>query len=110
MIAGLAYAISIPAWGAAALDATDAGSRGLWLGALSAVQGLGVAGGQALGGVIGGIWGPLAPFKLAALLLMVALALIISHQAMQHQQRRSGGRGIGGGMQLIPAALLVVAE
>ncbi len=88
VLAGLAYAVSIPAWGAAALDATDAGSRGLWLGALSAVQGLGVAGGQALGGVIGGVWGPLAPFKLAALMLMIALALIISHQSMQSRQRR----------------------
>lgn len=87
VLAGLAYAICIPAWGAAALDATDVSSRGLWLGSLSAVQGLGVAGGQALGGVIGGIWGPLAPFKLAALLLMMALALIVGHQAMQSRQR-----------------------
>ena len=88
VLAGLAYAISIPAWGAAALDATDVGSRGLWLGALSAVQGLGVAGGQALGGVIGGVWGPLAPFKLAALLLMVALALTVSNQYAHARQRR----------------------
>ena len=80
VLAGLAYAITIPAWGAAALDATDVGSRGLWLGALSAVQGLGVAGGQALGGVIGGVWGPLAPFKIAALMLMLALALIVAQQ------------------------------
>ncbi len=88
VLAGLAYAISIPAWGAAALDATDAGSRGLWLGALTAVQGLGVAGGQALGGVIGGVYGPLAPFKLAALLLMVALALTVAHQHMQDRRQR----------------------
>jgi MFS family permease len=88
VIAGLAYAISIPAWGAAALDATDVGSRGLWLGALSAVQGLGVAGGQALGGVIGGQWGPLAPFKLAALLLMIALALTVANQYAHARQRR----------------------
>jgi MFS family permease len=89
VLAGLAYAVSVPAWGAAALDATDVGSRGLWLGALSAVQGLGVAGGQALGGLIGGVWGPLAPFKLAALLLMVALALTMSHQAVQTRTRRA---------------------
>lgn len=86
VVAAVAYALSIPAWGAAALDATDVGSRGLWLGILSAVQGLGVAGGQALGGVIGGIWGPLAPFKLAALLLMVALTLILVQ--LWHQSRR----------------------
>ena len=80
VIAGLGYAISMPAWGAAALDATDAGSRGLWLGSLAAVQGLGAAGGQALGGLMGGMWGPLAPFKLAAFLLLMALALIVAHQ------------------------------
>jgi DHA1 family multidrug resistance protein-like MFS transporter len=88
VLAGLAYAISIPAWGAAALDATDVGSRGLWLGMLSAVQGLGVAGGQALGGVIGGVWGPLAPFKLAAMLLMLALAMIVAHQLAQSRSTR----------------------
>jgi MFS family permease len=98
VLAGLAYAISIPAWGAAALDATDVGSRGLWLGALSAVQGLGVAGGQALGGVIGGVWGPLAPFKLAALLLMLALAMIVAHQLAQ-------SRGAGRAVELIPVPL-----
>lgn len=88
VLAGLAYAISIPAWGAAALDATDVGSRGLWLGTLSAVQGLGVAGGQALGGLIGGVWGPLAPFKLAAILLLVGLALTIGHQQVQARSRK----------------------
>ncbi len=88
VLAGLAYAISIPAWGAAALDATDVGGRGLWLGALSAVQGLGVAGGQALGGVIGGEWGTLAPFKLAALLLMVALSLTVANQYGHRRQLR----------------------
>jgi DHA1 family multidrug resistance protein-like MFS transporter len=87
VLAGLAYAITIPAWGAAALDATDVGSRGLWLGALSAVQGLGVAAGQALGGVIGGFWGPLAPFKLAALLLMVAVALIVTQMRLPRRAR-----------------------
>jgi MFS family permease len=93
VLAGLAYAVLIPAWGAAALDATDVGSRGLWLGALTAVQGLGTAGGQALGGLIGGVWGPLAPFKLAALMLMLAVALIATH----HQwHQRSVGRGGGG--------------
>lgn len=83
VVAGLAYAISVPAWGAAALDATDAGSRGLWLGALAAVQGLGTAGGQALGGLVGSEWGPLAPFKFAAALLFVALVLIVVHQRWQ---------------------------
>jgi MFS transporter, DHA1 family, multidrug resistance protein len=104
VLAGLAYAISVPAWGAAALDATDAGSRGLWLGSLSAVQGLGVAGGQALGGAIGGVWGPLAPFKLAALLLMMALALIVAHQAIHERRlrRENGEVRFGPANALVP--------
>jgi MFS family permease len=106
VLAGLAYAISIPAWAAAALDATDAGSRGLWLGTLSAVQGLGVAGGQAMGGVIGGIWGPLAPFKIAALMLMIALALIVAQQS--RRQRSPGGTdGHGGLPQLAPVRITI---
>ena len=54
------------------------------------MQGLGVAGGQALGGVIGGVWGPLAPFKLAALLLVMALALIVAHHWLQTRDRARG--------------------
>jgi len=92
VLAGVAYAISLPAWGAAALDATDAGSRGLWLGALSAVQGLGAAGGQALGGLAGSEWGPLAPFKIGAVLLLIALALIVSHHHLQQRSRREMAR------------------
>ena len=87
VMAGLACAISIPAWSAVALDATDAGGRGVWLGALATVQGVGVAGGQGLGGVIGGMWGPLAPFKLAALMLFVALVLIVGHYRLQTHRR-----------------------
>lgn len=89
VLAGSAYAISIPAWGAAALDATDVGSRGLWLGLLSTVQGLGAVGGQALGGAIGGEWGPTAPFKLAALALMIALSLTVAHQWHQSRLRHA---------------------
>ncbi len=105
VLAGLAYAISIPAWAAAALDATDTGSRGLWLGTLSAVQGLGVAGGQAMGGVIGGIWGPLAPFKIAALMLMIALALIVAHQSMHRSADDADGQG--GMPQLAPVRITI---
>jgi MFS family permease len=100
VLAGLAYAISVPAWGAAALDATDAGSRGLWLGALAAVQGLGTAGGQALGGLVGSEWGPLAPFKFAAALLFIALVLIVAHQRWQSRGTRGGGTPV---IALVPA-------
>lgn len=110
VLAGLAYAVTIPAWGAAALDATDAGSRGLWLGALSAVQGLGVAGGQALGGVIGGVWGPLAPFKLAALMLMIAVGMIVAHHASQQARRGDGDRRRYMPLRVVAAPIAVRAS
>jgi MFS family permease len=88
VLAGLAYAISIPAWSAAALDATEIGSRGVLLGALTAVQGLGGAMGQALGGVVGQMYGPLAPFKFGAILLGAALLLTLVHLRQQQAAQR----------------------
>jgi MFS family permease len=85
VVAGAAYAISIPAWGAAALDATELGSRGLMLGVLATVQGLGGAAGQAIGGLSNAAWGPLAPFRMGAVLLALAMVLTVMH--LMHQQR-----------------------
>lgn len=85
VLAGLAYAVSLPAWGAAALDATELGSRGLVLGALATVQTLGGAAGQAIGGAVNGAWGPVAPFKMGAVILMLALVLTVMH--LHHQRR-----------------------
>jgi MFS family permease len=84
VLAGLAYAVSIPAWGAAALDATELGGRGLVLGVLATVQGLGGAAGQALGGLTNAAWGPLAPFRMGAILLCFAIVLTFVH--LRHQQ------------------------
>jgi MFS family permease len=84
VLAGLAYAVSIPAWGAAALDATDLGGRGLMLGVLATVQGFGGVVGQAVGGLTNEVWGPVAPFRTGAILLGLALLLTI----MQLRQQR----------------------
>lgn len=89
VLAGLAYAISIPAWGAAALDATEIGGRGLVIGMLATVQGLGGITGQAVGGLSSAAWGPLAPFKLGAILLGVAVILTVMHF---HQHERFEAR------------------
>jgi MFS family permease len=86
VLAGLAYAVSVPAWCAAALDATQVHSRGLLLGALAAVQGLGGALGQAAGGRVSEMYGPVAPFKFAAILLGVAILLTLVY--VQHQRMR----------------------
>lgn len=90
VLAGLAYVVSIPAWGAAALDATEFGSRGLLLGVLATVQGLGGALGQAVGGLTSAAWGPAAPFKMGAALLALALVLTL----MQLQQQRRGDAAV----------------
>jgi predicted MFS family arabinose efflux permease len=82
VLAGLAYAISVPAWCAAALDATHVQTRGVLLGALAAVQGLGGAVGQAAGGRVSEMYGPEAPFRAAAALLGVAIVLTVLH--LQH--------------------------
>jgi len=84
VLAGLAYAVAVPAWSAAAIDAVEAGSRGLLLGALAAVQGLGSVMGQALGGTVGEAFGPLAPFRFGAMMLGVALILTFVH--MHHHR------------------------
>jgi MFS family permease len=87
VLAGLAYAVSVPAWCAAALDATQVHSRGVLLGALAAVQGLGGAAGQAAGGRVSETYGPMAPFKIAAVLLGVAILLTLVY--VQHQRMKS---------------------
>jgi DHA1 family multidrug resistance protein-like MFS transporter len=86
VLAGLAYAVSVPAWCAAALDATQVHSRGVLLGALAAVQGLGGALGQAAGGRVSEMYGPVAPFKFAAMLLGVAMFLTLLY--VQHQRMK----------------------
>ena len=86
VLAGLAYAVSVPAWCAAALDATQVHSRGVLLGALAAVQGLGAAAGQAAGGQVSEMYGPVAPFRFAAALLGVAILLTLVY--VQHQRMK----------------------
>ncbi len=85
VLAGLAYAISIPAWGAAALDATEFGGRGLVLGVLATVQGFGGAAGQAIGGLTNAAFGPLAPFRMGAILL--GLAIVLTFVQLHQQQQ-----------------------
>lgn len=88
VLAGLAYAVSVPAWCAAAIDATQVHCRGLLLGALATLQGLGGAVGQAAGGKVSEMYGPLAPFHFAAMLLGVAILLTVVHIRHQQLQRR----------------------
>ncbi len=74
-VAGLGYALAVPAWNALAMDKVPQESRGLLLGALATVQGAGLA----IGPVIGGyLWEHIhyyAPFLAGAFLLLVATVL-----------------------------------
>ncbi|MFQ5878872.1 MAG: MFS transporter [Dehalococcoidia bacterium] len=71
----LAYTVSVPAVSATMMDLSRRGSRGLVLGALTAVQGVGSTIGPAIGGNVFDAYGPTVPFQLAAILLGVAIAL-----------------------------------
>jgi predicted MFS family arabinose efflux permease len=57
------------------------------LGMLATVQGFGGAAGQAIGGMTNAAWGPVAPFRMGALLLMLAIVLVLMH--LRHQRRNA---------------------
>jgi predicted MFS family arabinose efflux permease len=56
------------------------------LGMLATVQGFGGAAGQAIGGVTNAAWGPVAPFKLGAMVLLLAMALSVMHLRQQRRE------------------------
>ncbi|MFQ6015071.1 MAG: MFS transporter [Anaerolineae bacterium] len=71
-LAGIGYALAVPAWNALAMDKIPSESRGFLLGVVAAVQGAGLA----LGPVIGAhLWeriDPYAPFLAAATVTSIA--------------------------------------
>jgi MFS transporter, DHA1 family, multidrug resistance protein len=76
-VAGIGYALIAPSWNALVMDWIPANARGLFLGAIAAAQGLGLAVGPTPGGALWQQIGPYAPFEVAALLLGVALLLTL---------------------------------
>ncbi len=73
--AGLGYALAVPAWNALAMDRIAQRSRGLLLGAVAAVQGVGLAIGPVVGGYLWEHIDHYAPFMAGAFLLLVGTAL-----------------------------------
>ncbi len=71
----LAYTISVPAISAVMMDLSQRGSRGVVLGALTAVQGIGGTIGPPIGGHAFDAFGPTVPFQLAAVMLGVAVVM-----------------------------------
>ncbi len=74
-VAGVGYALLAPAWNALVMEYIPTQARGLFLGVIATAQGIGLACGPALGGVLWERVGIYAPFEFAAMLLIIALGL-----------------------------------
>ncbi|MDE3087810.1 MAG: MFS transporter [Chloroflexota bacterium] len=76
-LAGIGYALLVPAWNALVMDWIPSDARGLFLGAVATAQGTGLAVGPSLGGALWQSVGVYAPFELAAMLLVFAMMLAL---------------------------------
>lgn len=74
-IAGIGYALMVPAWNALVMDHIPSNARGLFLGAIATAQGIGLALGPILGGTLWERGGVYAPFEIAAALLLIATVI-----------------------------------
>lgn len=79
-MAALAYGLGLPAWSASLIDLSTAGRRGLQVGFATAVQGIGLAVGPAIGGEIVSQFGTLAPFRFSAALMVLVLGLTVAYR------------------------------
>ena len=71
-LAGLGYALLVPAWNALVMDWIPENARGLFLGAVATAQGIGLAVGPSIGGALWERVGIYAPFQAAAIFLGLA--------------------------------------
>ncbi len=76
-MAGIGYALLAPAWNALVMEWVPFSARGLFLGAVAAAQGIGLAVGPAAGGALWQWAGPYAPFEMSALVLGGAVVLTL---------------------------------
>ncbi len=76
-VAGIGYALMVPAWNALVMEWVPATSRGLFLGAVATAQGFGLAIGPTIGGELWERVGVYAPFGAAAFFLALAAVLSV---------------------------------
>ncbi|MBI3742653.1 MAG: MFS transporter [Chloroflexi bacterium] len=77
MLAGLGYALLVPAWNALVMDYVPENARGLFLGAVATAQGVGLAIGPVIGGELWERVWVYAPFEVAAFFFLIAAGLAI---------------------------------
>ncbi len=76
-LAGIGYALLVPAWNALVMDYVPSNARGLFLGAVATAQGFGLAIGPSIGGELWERIGVYAPFEVAAMFLFGAILLAV---------------------------------
>ncbi len=76
-LAGVGYALLVPAWNALVMDWIPVSARGLFLGAVATAQGIGLAVGPSVGGALWTRVDVYAPFEAAAIFLGLAVALTV---------------------------------
>ena len=74
-MAGIGYALLVPAWNALVMEYVPSKARGLFLGVVATAQGIGLAVGPSLGGELWERVGVYAPFEAAAIFLIGAVGL-----------------------------------
>lgn len=70
-ILGLGYALVLPAWNALIMDLIPARRRATLLGVAMSIEGMGLAIGTTVGGVLWDQYGPVTPFHAAGVLVMI---------------------------------------
>jgi len=101
-ILGLGYATVLPAWNALLMDLLPPSRRATLLGLAMSIEGVGVALGTTLGGLLWDSLGPAVPFHAAGLfLLLVAVNYLMLlprslEPVLQRKNRRANWEGEGG--------------
>ncbi len=90
-LAGVGYALLVPAWNALVMDWIPVSARGLFLGAVATAQGIGLAAGPSLGGALWARVGVYAPFQAAAAFLGLAILLTVWNARLDALDNASPG-------------------
>jgi len=94
-VAAAGYVLSLPAINAALMDVSSVYNRGLLTGLTTSIQAIGIVIGPLVGGVAVDAFGPRAPFRLSAIVIVIALLLAVLYG------RREGTAGAGSDLEAV---------